>query len=368
MNILLVTMEMQVGGAETHIFELAKELKNKNNNVYVMSAGGKYADALEKLEIEHIYAPLKNKKPQNIIKSYNIIKNTIKDKHIEIVHAHARIPAFIASKVCKRLNVPLVTTVHGIYKVTPLLKILTNWGEKTLAVSEDIRNQVIDVYKIKEDNISVTVNGINTSIFCKGKNEKIRKELKLDNNKFHIVHVSRLDNMSSNVAEILMILASELDKKIKSGVQLIIVGSGNKYEELQKVAENYNNVIMTGLRTDVAEILKESDLFVGVSRAALEAMSAELPVILAGNIQYGQGYIGIFDESKLDIALNTNFCCRGCENVEKEKLLNDIIKIYNMPEEEKRRLGTYGREVVSANYSIEKMVSDAEKMYKEVLK
>ena len=27
MNILLVTMEMQVGGAETHIFELAKELK-----------------------------------------------------------------------------------------------------------------------------------------------------------------------------------------------------------------------------------------------------------------------------------------------------------------------------------------------------
>ena len=31
MNILLVTMEMNIGGAETHILELAKALKDKKN-------------------------------------------------------------------------------------------------------------------------------------------------------------------------------------------------------------------------------------------------------------------------------------------------------------------------------------------------
>ena len=82
MNILLVTMEMQVGGAETHVFELAKELKKRGNNVIVMSAGGKYADELEKAGIKHIYAPLKNKKPQNILKSYKIIKETVINKNV----------------------------------------------------------------------------------------------------------------------------------------------------------------------------------------------------------------------------------------------------------------------------------------------
>ena len=355
-------------GAETHIFELAKGLHSKGNNVIVMSAGGKYAEALEECGIKHIYAPLKNKRPQNLFKSYKAIKKIIKDEKINIVHAHARIPAFIASKVCKKMNVPLVTTVHGIYKVTPLLKLLTNWGEKTLAVSEDIKKQVMDVYKIREENIQVTVNGINTEVFHNGNNEQIRKEFNLSKEKFTIIHVSRLDNMSSNVAKMLIESSKELNEKIKDGVQIIIVGSGEKEEELKLLAKSYDNVIMTGIRTDVSELLKESDLFVGVSRAALEAMSTELPVILAGNKDYGQGYIGIFDETKTDIAINTNFCCRECSDVDKEQLTKDIIKVYNMSKEDKEQLGRYGRKIVVENYSIEKMVSDAEKMYEEVTK
>lgn len=169
MNILLVTMEMQVGGAETHIFELARELKRRGHNIFVMSAGGKYAEMLEKNGIVHIYAPLKNKKPNNMYKSYKTIKTAIKEKNIQIVHAHARIPAFIAGKVCKKMNIPFVTTVHGVYKVNFLLKYLTNWGERTLAVSDDIREQIIKDYKLDAGNISVTVNGINTSEFCKMK-------------------------------------------------------------------------------------------------------------------------------------------------------------------------------------------------------
>ena len=149
MNILLVTMEMQIGGAETHIFELARELKRRNHNVYVMSAGGKYAEMLEKIEISHIFAPLKDKHPKNMLKSYKLIEKVINEKQIDIVHAHARIPAFIASKACKKMHIPFVTTSHGIYRVNFILKILTNWGQKTLAVSEDIKKEIVADYKVK---------------------------------------------------------------------------------------------------------------------------------------------------------------------------------------------------------------------------
>lgn len=368
MNILLVTMEMQVGGAETHVFELAKELKNKGNNVYVMSAGGKYAEALKANNIEHIYAPLKNKKPQNMLKSYKIIKKVIEDKNIDVVHAHARIPAFIAGLVCKKLKKPLVTTIHGIYKVNFILKLLTNWGEKSLAVSKDIREQVIKDYNIKEDDIKVTVNGINTDTFCSGENLKIREEFKLGENSFNIVHVSRIDEMSSNVSKILIDAMGELNEKIHSDFNLIIVGDGDDFSNIIKLASAHNNVIMAGLRTDVSEILKECNVFVGVSRAALEAMSCELPVILAGNKDYGQGYIGIFDDGKLSKAIETNFCCRECDEVTKERLAEDIFKIYNMSLEDRDKLGVFGRKVVNENYSINRMVNDAENMYKEVMK
>ena len=58
MNVLLVTMEMNIGGAETHILELAKELKRREHNVFVASAGGKLVAELEEFGVTPIEAPL----------------------------------------------------------------------------------------------------------------------------------------------------------------------------------------------------------------------------------------------------------------------------------------------------------------------
>ena len=73
---------MQVGGAETHILELAKELHKRGNTVYVMSAGGKFADVLTKYGITHIEAPLKDKKPKNMLKSYRLMYQLIQKEGI----------------------------------------------------------------------------------------------------------------------------------------------------------------------------------------------------------------------------------------------------------------------------------------------
>ena len=47
MKILMATMKMEIGGAETHILELAKELAAQGVDVTVVSAGGVYAKELE---------------------------------------------------------------------------------------------------------------------------------------------------------------------------------------------------------------------------------------------------------------------------------------------------------------------------------
>lgn len=357
MNILLVTMEMNIGGAETHILELAKELKKQKNEVWVISAGGSLVSELEKNGVVHIYAPLKDKKPKHVLDSINIIKKIIMEKKIDVVHAHARIPGAICGYVCKKLKVHFVTTIHGIYRVNFLLKKITNWGERALAVSEDIRQHAIKEYKLNPDNIRVTVNGINLEKF---KKQEVNENLgfKVDKKRKKIIHISRLDKESSRVAEVLIDIADELEKE---GADIIIVGSGNYIDELRRKAQCSKNIIFTGARTDVEKVLNIADAFVGVSRAALEAMATELPVILAGNPDYAQGYQGIFNKKKLELAKSTNFTCRGLEKIEKETLKNDILKVL---EEDVKTMGEYNRSVVKEYYSVEKMTSDALELYK----
>ena len=43
MKILMATMGLDIGGAETHIVELSKQLKQQGHDIAIISNGGVYA-------------------------------------------------------------------------------------------------------------------------------------------------------------------------------------------------------------------------------------------------------------------------------------------------------------------------------------
>ena len=47
MKILMATMGLDIGGAETHIVELAKELRSDGHDVAIVSNGGVYVPEIE---------------------------------------------------------------------------------------------------------------------------------------------------------------------------------------------------------------------------------------------------------------------------------------------------------------------------------
>lgn len=301
MKILLVTMGMDIGGAETHILELAKELKRRGNEVIVASNGGKYVEELNEFNIEHVFAPLNNKKIKNVIKSYKILKNIIKEKNIDIVHSHTRITSFICGILKKKMNFPYVTTAHWTFKVTPILRRITNWGENVVAVSEDIKEYLIKNYGISSENIFVTVNGIDTEKFSKGVNySDVEQEFKVNKNSNRIVYISRLDESRALVAKQLVNISEELNEKIEN-LEIVIVGGGDVFDEINQKVNEINEklgkklIIMTGPRTDINKFAASGKIFIGVSRAALEAMACEQPVIIAGN----EGYLRNFRRIKI---------------------------------------------------------------------
>lgn len=356
-------MKLDIGGAETHVVELAKELKRRGHNVIITSNGGVYVKELENSGIKHYTVPLQNKNPFNVIKAYRMLKKIIRNEKIDIVHSHARIPSFILGKLHKRMKFPFVTTAHWVFTTKYGLKYITDWGQQTVAVSEDIKKYLIDNYGIPAQNIVVTINGIDTQKFSPETDPSdIMREFGLSADDNVIVYVSRMDKDRSLAAKQLIEAAAELRKSIDR-LKLLIVGDGNDFEAVKAMAQGKDYIRLAGSRTDINKLVAAGCLFVGVSRAALEAMAAQKPVIIAGN----EGYIGLFDKTKLDTGIATNFCCRGCAPSSAELIKNDIKRYFALSDDERYALGVYGRELIISDYSVIRMTDDTVKIYERVL-
>jgi glycosyltransferase involved in cell wall biosynthesis len=165
-KVILATMSLGIGGAETHIVELALELKRRGVDVSVASSGGVYVAELEAAGIAHHEVPMHRRSIAAMLRSLVLMRRLVKREKPDVVHAHARIPGFVCGLVRKAMRkkdrFAFVTTAHFDFKVGRGLRYLTNWGQKTVAVSEDMREYLVKNYDIKPDDIIVSVNGINT--------------------------------------------------------------------------------------------------------------------------------------------------------------------------------------------------------------
>lgn len=367
MKIMMATMGLDIGGAETHIVELSKELKCRGHDVFIVSNGGVYVPEVEAAGIRHYQAPLNQRSVTAMNRARRVLRQVIAREKPDIVHAHARIPAFLCGILKKRMKFSFVTSCHGVYQVSGALKLLSNWGEHTLAVSEDIRDYLTGQYGIPEEQITLTINGIDTEKFSpEVSGQEVRRELGLGDGPV-VGHVSRLDQAASHTARQLIALAPRLSEKIP-GLRILIAGGGDAYGELSAQAERANSrlgrdcLVLTGPRTDVNRLVAACDLFVGVSRAALEAMAAGKPAVLSG----AQGHTGLFVPELLDRAVDTNFCCRTDPISTEEQLFGSITAALALPRDKRAQLGEYGRSVVQKYYSVRRMAEDCLSVYEGV--
>ena len=370
-KVLMALMGMEIGGAETHVLELCKSLKRRGLDVYVVSNGGVYEGELIRHGIKHFKLPLHNKNPKNLISSYFSLKRIILENNIGLVHAHARIPAFLCGLLQKRLHFRFVTTAHAHFRNGFAYRILTNFGEASLAVAQDIKENLVKNYRMSDENVFLTINGIDSEVFSPDAidSTRILREFEIPWFYTKIVNISRMDRDMTHAAHRLIELAPQLYRK-NPNTRIIIVGGGNDYEAIAEKAENINNalgvrhVIVTNTRTDISRFLAAADIFIGVSRSALEAMACAKPVILAG----GQGYLGVLNEDVLKSAINTNFTCRGHEEVTVENLQRDLFNLMDIPPDELEKLGSFARKVINDSYSVDKMTDDAIMLYDSVRK
>ncbi|NLZ54614.1 MAG: glycosyltransferase family 4 protein [Thermoanaerobacteraceae bacterium] len=370
LTVLLALMALDAGGAETHAVSLAKQLKRRGVNVIVASHGGKLTKVLENSDIRHYTLPLDRKSPLHLVNSIRGLTDIIKRHQVNIVHAHARIPAWISQWVSFVTGCPYITTSHGIYSTGWGMGLITTWGRKVIAVSEDVKKHLINGFKVSSDKIVVIPNGIDLEQFNPQKVDPfpVEKQLGLKQDDLKIIYISRLMGARGEIALRLIEAMPEIAKVFPT-VNLLIVGEGDKYEAIKQLAAEYNlksqqnKVIVTGARLDTPIFMNMADVAVGVGRVALEAMAMEKPVIIAGEA----GFMGILGPENFTMAMKHNFSGRGADKKTDASNIAEAIKTLLSDAELRKKLGTFGRQEVAKYFSIETMADEVLKVYHQVI-
>ena len=351
MKIFMLIDAMDVGGAETHVFELSRILVKRGHDVAVISAGGRMTKALEEAGVRHI-----TMQDMALPRAWAFVAKCIKREKPHMVHAHTRRCAFMCRMLLEHMSFPLTVTAHAMFSHTFPLDRLSFFPPSTIAVSEDIREALVRYFSVRRDDVSVIPNGIDTERFC-------QRPVKADEPL--ILSVSRLDTDCARTAHLLCRIMPELCRKSETPWRLMLVGGGSALPLLRPTASRVNNllgreaIVLAGARTDIPDLLAQCRVFVGVSRAALEAMAMAKPVILSGD----EGYLGLLDDRTLPEARRSNFCARGHAPATAERLLSDLLRLNEMTHQARTELGVLGHSIVHSTYTAEHLVDETLAVY-----
>lgn len=355
MNILMLSMSMGAGGAETHVLTLARALVRAGHSVTVASAGGMLTAGLAEGGVAHVTLPLASRSPVALARAVGGIIRLCRRESFDVIHAHGRIPA-LAAHAARRLSPrvpPCAVTVHGVYSPHAPGARLSKWGERTMAVSEDIADYTAATYGIDRGRIAVIPNGVDIP----------EKAADVRRAGLDIVTSGRLDGDSSAAALMLTEVFPAVCREFESErPTLTIIGGGTLEREIRARAERVNRevgraaVVCTGAVPDAAAEAAKHGIFAGSSRAAIEAMAAGMPVLLCGNA----GVRGILTGENFPAAAADNLTCRRASRTDDPAaaLLDGIRRLARMSADERAALGEFCRRTAREHYDIDRTAAD----------
>ncbi|TLP37771.1 glycosyltransferase [Arcobacter arenosus] len=344
-NIMHLITGLGMGGAEKVVLDLAKYTSKKDFNTYVVSLSKK-DELLSEFTSNGINTTILGKSNSlfNIFSIVNIINKFIKEKNIQIIHAHMT-HSVIVSSILKILNpsLKIVFTSHS-FNIGSKIREFIVWSIKFTRDIDIVFSKNILKFFYKK-NYKIIPNGIKINKYV----------LALEKNKkFTFIAIGRLEPVKNH--KFLLELANDLKDKFDFEIQ--IVGHGYLKEELEKLIEKYkleNYIKLLGLRNDIPNLLNKShcllmpSIWEGLPIVILEAGASNLPIISTpvGSIP-----------SLLD---NENAYLSNLEQFQQNMI--EVITNYDRAKEKSQSLFN----VISKTYSIDKIVNDHEKIYRELI-
>ncbi|WP_432645480.1 glycosyltransferase family 4 protein [Methanobrevibacter sp.] len=282
-----------VGGVGVHIHTLSKKLVEKGHEVYVITYPHKDIKDIDGI---HVIGTKGFNFPgvRGLMFAKNAkkaLENLLEKEDIDIIHGHYLFPAGAAAvEVGKEHNIKTYVTAHGsdmfeLYKNHPFMrstikKVLKD-ADGVFAVSNALKHEIIatGVNGIA-NKIKLSWNSVDVNKYSSKTNYSFKKENGLEDKPI-VLFVGNLIKRK-NVDSLL-----EAKKVSQSDYYLVIVGDGPQFKKLNKKVEeeNIHDVIFTGSRNDVENIIPSCDVLIlpsfseSFGLVLIEALACGKPVI-----------------------------------------------------------------------------------------
>ena len=289
-----IVPEMHSGGVERGTLEVANALVEAGHRSIVISAGGRMVEALEAGGTEHIELPVGRKSPLTL-RLVPRLRSILSQREVSVLHARSRVPAWLSVLALKRAphRPAFVTTVHGLYSVSRYSRVMTR-GDRVVCVSDTVREYVRENYPDCPEAKLVTIHrGVDPDAYARSFRapaeweSEFRNEFQLGERPL-ILLPGRLTRLKGH--EDFLDMMAVLAERGSDAMGVIVGGRDPRREryaeEITSRVAGAGNVVMTGHRNDLREIMSVSSVVLSLSRkpesfgrTVLESLTLGVPVL-----------------------------------------------------------------------------------------
>jgi glycosyltransferase involved in cell wall biosynthesis len=313
-RVLFVTNAFSYGGSEKHLLELLQRLDDPRvESVILCTDSDPFSERLN--QGQHSSVAIRSEKSLKTVQDWRRVFEEIRPDVVVLVYGtlwmlpwHAAAAAWLA-RVPKLYAIqhlmpqpppePLVLKIKSPRDVMRRIfgrrvrrilsaRIQPNLSNKTICVSNAVRDALIKQYRFPARRMLTVHNGISSSEFVHSTSDgqAVRGRLGIRPDDFVLVCTARLSPEKG--IDILVSAMGEIIRKDRS-CKCIIIGEGALKEELLGQAKRLGadgHIFLEGFQADVRPYLSAADAFVltshieGLPFSVLEAMSCGLPCVV----------------------------------------------------------------------------------------
>lgn len=280
------------GGAEQVLLDLCQHV-NKNSTLFecvlITFPHPWFKAQCEERGIEYIEAPYRDYFKSTATLPIFAWKfgRWLKRQNIALLHSHLFGPITGGALAAFIARIPHIGTLHDVYMIKEkparirLIQLSAWLNTKLVTVSNDMETFYKHSGAFPRNSFSTIYNGV----AVKTSENTLRNDLSIIDQLPVVICVGRLIPLKQVEA----ITTTILSLQQKHSFCFLIVGDGPEREKLEKLTQGTpnNNIKILGERSDIANLLSISDIFIqystteGLSRSIIEAIASGLPCVVS---------------------------------------------------------------------------------------
>ena len=365
MKILQISSAKSLGGGERHLADLANGLALRGHDVQLaLRPNSPLIQEIHGIPGDNVITlPLRNSLDA---RSAQDLSQLVRKNKIQIVHAHMARDYPLAAYAARRSpGSRLIVTRHVLFPLSRLHRMTLSRAARVIAVSRAVASQLVADSIVPAEKISVVLNGIDTGRFVEARAKFDRRQFldtwKLPAESLLVGTVGELTPLKGQ--EEFLRAAHEILQRLP-GTHFIIAGidhsAGRKHQlRLEQLIEELNlraHVSLVGWLENLAQLYCALDVFVSASHtesfglAIAEAMASSTAVVATET----EGARELIKAGETGLLVPIG---------DVGKLTQAIVSLLEKLDYRVRH-GRAAQQAATANFSLERMITETEAIYR----